>query len=113
MLACACLCTDCHALLRTGAKIDMDGFDSEELNGRVIECTFLKEMGAWKFLRERKDKDTPNAYHVFEKVQKSIMDNITQDFLLDYLQEALQQDVYAKDRADHEAAKKASAGHKA
>jgi hypothetical protein len=29
-------------------------------------------LQAWRFMRERKDKDTPNAFHVYESVSRSI-----------------------------------------
>lgn len=46
-----------------------------------MECAWDGEAGEWRFMRTRTDKDTPNAYHVYEKVMHSIQDNITQDDL--------------------------------
>ena len=67
----------------------------------VIECTWDKEQQTWRFLRERKDKETPNAFHVYEKVMKSIEDDINEGVLLDAVDEALQNELYAKDRKAH------------
>lgn len=63
----------------------------------VIECTWNREQQCWKFLRDRKDKETPNAYHVYEKVMKSIEDNIDEEALLGAVATALKNSVYDRD----------------
>ena len=79
--------------------MDLKGNAASELAGRIIECTFDQPTQTWLFLRERHDKDMPNAMHVFDKVHRSILDNITQEFLLDYIDQAVKEKVYDKDRA--------------
>ncbi len=39
-------------------------------NGKIVECCWDFDNHAWVFHRERTDKDTPNAYHVYESVFK-------------------------------------------
>lgn len=39
-------------------------------------------------MRDRRDKKTPNAWHVYEKVLQSIKDDITPSTLVDIIQEA-------------------------
>lgn len=39
-------------------------------------------------MRERRDKATPNAWHVYEKVLQSIKDNITPAHLVEIIKEA-------------------------
>ena len=62
-----------------------------------MECTWDGETGTWIFLRERTDKNTPNAYHVYEKVMQSIDDNITEDDLLGAVDEAVKLPPYQRD----------------
>lgn len=38
------------------------------MNGKIIECSWNPEENQWEFMRIRKDKETPNARHVYEKV---------------------------------------------
>ena len=75
----------------------MKNADPAEMDGHIIECTFDSETKTWLYLRERKDKDTPNAYHVFEKVMRSITDNITQEDLVSFISQAIQKPAYQKD----------------
>ena len=71
--------------------------DPRRLEGRIVECTWDGEAGAWIFLRERTDKNAPNAYHVYEKVMQSIDDNITEDDLLGAVDEAVKLPPYQRD----------------
>ena len=66
---------------------------------RVIECAWLADEGAWKFLRFRLDKETPNAWHVYEKVKQSIDDNIDKEALLQHLKSVYSAAVYSEDRS--------------
>ncbi|KIY91317.1 hypothetical protein MNEG_16647 [Monoraphidium neglectum] len=52
------------------------GFDPLAYNGRIIECSYNREERAWEFMRERGDKQTANFISVFEKVVKSIEDDL-------------------------------------
>ena len=65
----------------------------------VIECGPHPTLwpGAWLFMRERRDKDTPNAYFVYKKVIESIEDKITEDNLKDFVNGlTTDQDLHAK-----------------
>jgi len=78
-------------------------FDNEEdkdlYDGKIIECAYDKDNDRWTFLRERVDKSLPNAYTVYEKVLKSIRDNITQEELIDRMLELFSvSDLYERDR---------------
>jgi hypothetical protein len=57
-----------------GAKIvpghDMQPQHLLHYNGKIVECCWDFDNHAWVFHRERTDKDTPNAYHVYESVFK-------------------------------------------
>lgn len=92
------LLSDMFDFYFTGAKIRIGKEDAERLVDTIIECSWNAEEQTWSYMRERRDKDTPNAYHVFEKVMKSIEDNIKQEDLLDAVTEALQNSIYAKDK---------------
>lgn len=85
-------------MFSAGAKIDIADQLAVQWLDTVVECTWNKEQQTWKFLRDRKDKETPNAYHVYEKVMKSIEDNIDETVLLGAVDQALQNDVYDKDK---------------
>ena len=63
-----------------GARLS-EGPDVKALENLIVECAWDGESGEWRFMRTRSDKDTPNAYHVYEKVMQSIQDNITQEDL--------------------------------
>ena len=49
-----------------------EGTDPAPLDFRIVECSWDGDAGAWVFMRERRDKTTPNAYHVYESVVQSI-----------------------------------------
>ncbi|KAL3683404.1 hypothetical protein R1sor_001426 [Riccia sorocarpa] len=61
--------------------------DMSLLVGKIIECSWNPEENQWEFMRIRKDKETPNAWHVYEKVMASIHDKITEDVLLEEIRE--------------------------
>ena len=46
----------------------------EELEGKVIECAWNSDEGVWEYMRERTDKDHPNAWHTYEKVCCTVME---------------------------------------
>ncbi len=58
-----------------------EGMDVTRLENCIVECSWDGEEGVWRYMRVRSDKDTPNAYHVYEKVMQSIHDNITEEDL--------------------------------
>lgn len=60
-------------------------------------------------MRERRDKSTPNAWHVYEKVLQSIKDNITPAHLVEIIKEATDgNEKYAKMPDDKKVAAKAA-----
>ncbi|KAK9842283.1 hypothetical protein WJX81_004542 [Elliptochloris bilobata] len=98
------------ALLQ-GAVVTFPGDeDPRHLEGRIVECTWDAEAGAWVFLRERTDKNTPNAYHVYEKVMQSIDDNITEDDLLAAADKAVTLPPYERDMQQAAARGQVTAG---
>ena len=74
-----------------------DDDDAQMYVNRVIECSWSAEQQAWVYMRERRDKDTPNAWHVYEKVLQSIEDDLNEDALLEKIQAAIRATVYDKD----------------
>lgn len=73
--------------------------DKVRYDGKIVECAYDKQHAHWTFLRERVDKKLPNAYTVYEKVQKSIRDNITQQELVNRIVDLFSEShVYQRDR---------------
>lgn len=72
-----------------------EGETPESYIGRIIECTYDPNSKNWVFMRERKDKNDPNAFHVYLKVFRSIEDNINTDKLLQFIGDALAMPLYA------------------
>ncbi|OAE31821.1 hypothetical protein AXG93_1838s1310 [Marchantia polymorpha subsp. ruderalis] len=73
-----------------------DDQDVSLMNGKIIECSWNPEENQWEFMRIRKDKETPNARHVYEKVMSSIQDKITEDVLLEEIREICRLPMYAE-----------------
>ncbi|CAG0898456.1 unnamed protein product [Darwinula stevensoni] len=61
--------------------------DLRQYNNKIIECKF--ENPHWVFMRERTDKSFPNAYETASSVWETIRNPVTEDFLLDYIDEAV------------------------
>jgi hypothetical protein len=59
-------CCCCCFLLRHAAVST-----HPSMPAHIGACCSLN-LQAWRFMRERKDKDTPNAFHVYESVSRSI-----------------------------------------
>eukprot|EP00854_Cymbomonas_tetramitiformis_P011490 gene11490-13581_t len=53
------------------------GVDVTTFHGTIIECAWNKMDKAWRYMRVRTDKDTPNHESVYHKVWESITDDIT------------------------------------
>lgn len=69
-------------------------------DGKLAECTFDRARGVWLFMRERRDKDTPNGSRVYLKIKDSILNHVEQELLVGTLKEALlQRPPYEHDRA--------------
>ncbi|CAK9277141.1 unnamed protein product [Sphagnum jensenii] len=73
--------------------------DVASMAGKVIECSYSPETGTWNFMRIRHDKETPNAFHVFRKVMGSIQDNITDEVLLEEINEIIRLPLYTQHMA--------------
>lgn len=80
-----------------GAKVTFPDKDAAQHDGQIIECSWDAKHESWTYMRERRDKATPNAWHVYEKVLQSIKDDITPGHLVDYIKEAIEGNaIYAK-----------------
>jgi mRNA guanylyltransferase len=63
---------------------DLDKVKGQQLNGRIIECKYDKNWPFnWRFSRFRDDKAEANHVSTFQKVLKSIEDNVTKEKLLE------------------------------
>ncbi|OIW20949.1 hypothetical protein TanjilG_25944 [Lupinus angustifolius] len=78
-----------------------DDSDPSFYSGKIIECSRNPETQEWVFLRIRTDKSAPNEFNTYKKVMRSIKDNITQDDLLDEINEIIRLPMYA-DRIQHD-----------
>ena len=58
----------------------------KQLNNKIIECKLDIETNSWVLMRERTDKSFPNAYSTAEAVMKSIMEPVTEQKLLDFIE---------------------------
>ena len=60
-----------------------------DLDGKIVECTWdktgNKNQGAWKYLRIRSDKDTPNFQTVYKHTLRSILDDITDEEIISFV----------------------------
>jgi hypothetical protein len=61
---------------------DDDGY-LETLDRAIVEAAFDEASAAWRPLRIRTDKQTPNPYTVFKSVYDSIKDNVSFEDLVD------------------------------
>lgn len=74
-----------------------DGTTLSDLDGQIVECTWDKEggsardgeegrpSGAWRYLRVRTDKDTPNFVTVYRHTLQSILDDITSEEIVSFV----------------------------
>lgn len=84
-----------HLVPLSGAHVFFPpGSQAEDFVGKIVECVWDKERQCWVFMRERKDKDKPNAYMVYEKVMKSIEDDINDHVLLEVIDDAMKTPIY-------------------
>ncbi|XP_044461275.1 mRNA-capping enzyme isoform X2 [Mangifera indica] len=72
-----------------------DGSDPSLYSGKIIECGWSSEEQVWVYMRIRTDKSTPNEFNTFRKVMRSITDNITEDILLNEIDEIIRLPMYA------------------
>ncbi|XP_075638066.1 uncharacterized protein LOC142610201 [Castanea sativa] len=82
--------------LMEGSRVAFkDGSDPSLYSGKIIECSWDSETEEWIFMRIRTDKSTPNDLNTYRKVLRSIRDNITEEILLNEIQEILRLPMYA------------------
>ncbi|KAF1866515.1 hypothetical protein Lal_00017898 [Lupinus albus] len=72
-----------------------DASDISSYSGRIIECSWDPVEHHWICMRVRIDKATPNDINTYRKVMRSIRDNITQDVLLNEINEIISLPLYA------------------
>ncbi|CAH9147760.1 unnamed protein product [Cuscuta epithymum] len=82
-------------LLEGSKVVFQDCSDPSAYSGKIIECSWNSDDQEWVCMRVRIDKGTPNEYHTYRKVLKSITDNITEDVLLNEISEIIQLPMYA------------------
>lgn len=56
------------------------------LNNKIIECKWDIDKNEWVLMRERTDKSFPNAFATAEGVKKSILAPVTEDILLNVVE---------------------------
>ena len=47
------------------------------------------KLGAWRYMRVRSDKDAPNFVTVYKHTLRSILDDITEDEIVAFVEETL------------------------
>jgi mRNA-capping enzyme len=90
-------------LFERGKKKLMDGnrvvfnddSDPSSYSGKIVECSWDSEQDVWVCMRVRTDKNTPNEINTYRKVMRSIKDNITEDILLNEINEIILLPMYA------------------
>jgi mRNA-capping enzyme len=82
--------------LMDGARIQFpEEIDPPSVAGRIVECSWNKEDQCWVCMRIRADKSTPNDINTYRKVMRSITDNITEEKLLEEIDEIRRLPMYA------------------
>ncbi|CAO2141401.1 unnamed protein product [Urochloa humidicola] len=82
--------------LMDGARISFpEEIDQPSVAGRIVECSWNKEEQCWACMRIRSDKSTPNDINTYRKVMRSITDNITEEKLLEEIDEIRRLPMYA------------------
>lgn len=80
-----------------GARVTFPGDqDPTSLSGKIIECSWNPKEQSWEYMRVRADKPTPNGWHTYMKVMRSIEDNITEAVLLGEIEEIICLPMYAE-----------------
>ncbi|MFS7945550.1 putative mRNA (guanine-N(7)-)-methyltransferase [Helianthus anomalus] len=72
-----------------------DDIDPASYSGKIVECAWNSEEDVWVCMRVRTDKATPNEFNTYRKVMRSIKDNITEEVLLDEIDEIIRLPMYA------------------
>ncbi|KAK4392290.1 capping enzyme [Sesamum angolense] len=77
-----------------------DGADPSSYSGKIVECSWDSEEDVWVCMRVRTDKGTPNEFNTYKKVMRSIRDNITEDILLNEINEIIRLPILFVARVD-------------
>ncbi|ESW34402.1 hypothetical protein PHAVU_001G149600 [Phaseolus vulgaris] len=72
-----------------------DASDISSYSGKIIECYWDSGERHWVCMRTRIDKATPNDINTYRKVMRSIKDNITEEVLLNEINEIICLPLYA------------------
>ncbi|CAO2824135.1 unnamed protein product [Amaranthus hypochondriacus] len=81
--------------LLENSRISFRDADPSLYAGKIVECSFDLDKGVWVFMRVRTDKDTPNAYNTYLQVMQSIKDNITEEVVLNEIEQIVRLPMYA------------------
>ncbi|XP_024037347.1 mRNA-capping enzyme isoform X3 [Citrus clementina] len=81
--------------LMEGSSVEFTDREPSFYSGKIIECTWDPDVQVWKCMRIRTDKSTPNDINTYRKVMRSIRDNITEEVLLNEIQEIIRLPMYA------------------
>lgn len=82
-------------LMEGNRVVFKDDLDPASYSGKIIECSWDSEESVWVCMRVRTDKSTPNEFNTYRKVMRSIKDNITEDVLLNEINEIVRLPMYA------------------
>ncbi|TXG72886.1 hypothetical protein EZV62_001465 [Acer yangbiense] len=82
-------------LMEGNSVVFKDGSDPSSYFGKIIECTWKSEERVWECMRIRTDKSTPNDFNTYKKVMRSIRDNITEEVLMNEINEIVRLPMYA------------------
>ncbi|XP_054821835.1 uncharacterized protein LOC129320405 isoform X3 [Prosopis cineraria] len=77
-----------------------DASDASSYSGKIIECYWDPKENHWVCMRIRTDKSTPNEINTYRKVlhtnvMRSIKDNITEEVVLNEMNEIIRLPLYA------------------
>ncbi|KAI9116223.1 hypothetical protein K1719_013153 [Acacia pycnantha] len=82
--------------LMDGSKVFFkDVSDISFYLGKIIECYWDSEEKHWVCMRIRTEKSTPNEINTYRKVMCSIKDNITEEIVLNEINEIIRLPLYA------------------
>lgn len=81
--------------LLDGNRVMFKDGEPSSYAGKIVECSWDSEENVWVCMRVRVDKSTPNEFNTYRKVMRSIRDNITEDILLNEINEIIRLPMYA------------------
>ncbi|KAK3023090.1 hypothetical protein RJ639_043105, partial [Escallonia herrerae] len=82
-------------LMEGNRVVFKDASDIFTCSGKIIECSWESADEVWIFMRMRPDKSTPNEFNTYRKVMRSITDNITEEVVLNEINEIIRLPMYA------------------